>query len=486
MATRKTFVFLAGCILILALSFSGVWAVLTTDPSQSAGSSKLAVIKNSDNGQILHNPLMGWQYYVIYPDEITNYGLQPEFDVITLLTSWDRLEPQEGVYDWTRLDKELAQVRAAGRTAYLRFYLMPDEVWKYGGTPEWIWSKGVKRIEVAAKTLLDDDYTAIHPDYTSNIYQEKMSNFLKAFAEKYPDGSFDVIDALGYGMYGEWDTGWGKWDWNGDMELKTNTLNRLVDIYNEAFGGMKYTKLAVCLAPSEGIPYEEYKQQVALDTAMRYGWGLRYNGIGDKYMPDLFPSLAVNQYFPQAPVFGETWYGWSSGPEDYDKLKTVDSFLSYRMNSITFGWFSGCYMPLLMDEELYNKGMLNMGYRLLPKMLSYPERVSSKGTFVLKSVWENRAVGVCYRKYPLQIILKDKSGQTVFSEIDQSFDQTLWIKGATYRAESVFKLPPLPKGKYTLHIALVDERTGKPAIALPIEGNTESREYPVGTIQIGG
>ena len=493
---KKIAVFAVSMVLVAGLVSGSLSWLLTTDQTAITawGGTKMKVLRFTDNEKVLHNPLMGWQYYFTQPNESNSYGFYDEFDVIDILTSWDRLEPQEGQYDWTQLDADLKRTRDAGKTAYLRFYLISDNVWKYDGTPEWIWSKyNIKQIKVAAKTLPGEDYTAIHPDYTSKIYQEKMRNFLMAFAEKYPDGAFDIIDARGYGIFGEWDTGWGRWDWDGNAELKTNTLNELVDIYNDAFGSFKYTQLAVCVAPNDypvgfklpEVDDEEYKKQTALDTAMRYGWGIRYDGIGEAYMPWLFPSKAVEQYFPKAPVFGETFYGSDT---QYDKMKTLDAFLSYHMNTITYGWFIGNFMDLLSNEELYTKGMLNMGYRLLPKSVAIPEEVRAGDFLTVKSVWENRAVGVCFRQFPLQVILKDKSGKTVWSGVDSKFDQSEWIKGRTYRSESEFDLPgskELPKGTYSLYIALVDDRTNKPAIALPIDGEDgKSREYLMGELKI--
>lgn len=448
-------------------------------------SQNVCTVKFADNDEVLHNPLMGWQYYA-FPEEILTSDIPDGFDIVVIETSWDKLEPNDNEFDWNYLDRSIRKLREEGKTVYLRLYLMPDDVWSIDGTPNWLWTKyNVPYQEVQGALNATGEYNLRHPLYWDKTYQAQVAEFLNAFAAHYKDGAADIIDLRCYGIYGEWDSSWLPFNWGGDTMLKTKTLNELIGLYTNAFGSYNTTRIAINVSSDKHESNEEYKKEAAFDTAMSAGFAIRYDGVGISYDKDLFASQLVNQNFPKSPVFAETYYGFDD--TKFSVKNTLKAFLYYRVNGATFGFFKGNYKRML-DQHLdeFNSGLKQMGYRLLPEQIDYPEQISSGKTLTVTSTWKNSGVGVCYNKYPLAVKLVNSAGNTVYKEVDFQFDETSWVKGEDHTVTSSFQLPNhkfLPAGTYTLVISLVDDKL-VPAIALPVSTQTNEREYVVGSIKI--
>ena len=448
---------------------------------------QLKSVTFSDNGQVLKNPLMGWQYYA-FPKEILTTGIPKEFDVAVIKTSWDVLEPKDNQFDWELLDRSIRKLRAEGRTVYLRLYLMPDDVWAIDGIPEWLWSKyHVPYQEIEGRLNATGEYNIRHPEYWDKTYQAQVKEFLTAFTNHYQDGAVDVVDLRCYGIYGEWDSDWLPFDWKGDMAKKQKTLNELVNLYKDAFAGHKRTKVAINVSSAQKEDNEAYYKEAAFDNALNAGFALRFDGVGDRHSSKLFANYLLEQHFPGMPVFAETWFGFDD--VKFSVPNTVKAFLKMRVNSATFGFFKGNYYKMLDGyKELFDDTLKagGMGYRLLPKEISYTDTVSANGELTLQSIWENLNVGTCYNQYPLSVKLRDAKGNIVYKDTDFSFDQTGWVQGKDYAVTSRFRLPDtkyLPKGEYQLSISLVDTNL-VPAISLPIGKDGNAKEYMIGSVTV--
>jgi len=436
----------------------------------------------TDTDLTLHNPQMGWQI-LMQIDEVLNYGVPIGYDFVELCASWDRLEPEEGRFDWEKLDLALAKIKTAGVSVELRLYLMQDDVWKYDGVPSWIYDKYNIPFQIVKEVVFpgrDEPIETKHPVYSDQLYQEKMRNFVNAFAAHYKDGDFDMVDMLSYSMYGEWDCGWNPYDWKGDRELKSKTLHQLVQIYIDAFKDFSLTKIVMCISAVNGgkDKYEDYKIETGHDLAMAQpNFGIRYCGVGD-YDAVGMPGHLVDEFFPATPVTAETWYGWD--PDKYDIDRTLQSFYRYHCNAIAFGMYMGnAELVKASYSDMFKSGLKTMGYRLLPQSLQFPTSVKAGESFTMKSLWSNLGVGVCWRKYPLTLSLQNAKGEVVWTGTDDNFDQTRWVKNQEYAVDSTFTLPAdLAKGDYSLMLSL-NSHEGRPAISLPIGSDAKLRIYNI-------
>jgi len=110
---------------------------------------------------------------------------------------WSELEPREGEYHWEILEEFMAPwakvnkkvVLALGTAGKLKWGKNPYA--RYG-TPEWVFQKGVRKMEIPGKT-------SIYPNYWDQGYQQALKKFLSALAKKYDgDPRIEFIRIGGY------------------------------------------------------------------------------------------------------------------------------------------------------------------------------------------------------------------------------------------------------------------------------------------------
>jgi hypothetical protein len=463
-------------------------------PEDKEVSGDMVVYEGRDNGAALSNPLMGWQCTGT-PEEIVAQGIPDEYDIGVIRCSWDRMEPTENGYDFTLVDKAVERLRKDGKTVFMKLYMMPDNVWKVAGYPNWIKQKpGIGNFKHVHFDNLNGNgpYDFDHPDYGSEVWQELVAKFLKQVAQHYPDGTVDVIDSRAYGLYGEWDSNWGNY-WNTNSPEypanKTRVLTNIVEIYKDAFKDYKLTKIAINVS-SHGHANEEkareYFREAALDKAFEAGFAIRFDGVGDDAYPSNGMTTIIKDYFPASPVFAETWYGWD--PSLYSVGGTYDNFMRLRCNSVNYDFRISshswgreyAYNPNFFANGLRpDRNGFQIGYRILPVRIEFSKEAVAGGEILFSSKWQNTGAGVLYRHYPLRVSLVAASGKEVYSAVCEDFNITRLIKGETYEYNTSFRVPgELAPGAYKVRIALTDNKN---AIKMPI-GNADS--YVIGNIRI--
>ncbi len=131
-------------------------------------------------------------------------------------------------------------------------------------------------------------------------------------------------------------------------------------------------------------------------------------------------------------------------------------------------------------ESLVEYFQKRSGYRLVLREARFKKSIRRGENLVLEQKWEQIGTASIYIKYPLRAYLVNNSRDIALS-IDNSFDATSWLNdGNLHDLKSVFKVPDcVPKGNYELRIALVDKKTGHPAVNLAIEGkdNADPNRY---------
>ncbi|MGN0492595.1 MAG: DUF4832 domain-containing protein [Acutalibacteraceae bacterium] len=477
------------CLLILSL-LAGCGG--NKPAEKTSTKEEIQVVKFKDNDKLLKNPQMGLQSCFML-DEVLVYDIPVGFDSIYIMVPWEQIEPEEGKFNWEKIDAATKKCKEADVSIEMVFFLQASDVYNFTGLPEWLWTD----YNIPYQTVTDvfdsvwrGEVITKHPLYYNKVYQEKVKNYLEAIAARYPDKTWDVLDICVYGLYGEWDAEWNPFDWGGDRELKQKTLNELLQIYLDAFKDYKTTRLCV------PIPYKlsndaesaDYLKEIAFDKAIENNLMFRSCGIGANDLSG-FTKYVSDRSFPNSPTSAETWYGWK--PEEFDIDATLNCFYQWHTNTIQFAFRPGIAEALYVQ---YNKQLTDaakrIGYRLLPTTVEVPANIKVGEEFEIVSTWTNSSFGVCYRRYPIKYTLKDKDGNEVWSAVDEGFDQTKLIKGQKYKFTSTIKLPDEFKnsGEYGLYISLIDPDTGKDRIALPIDQpkgtDKDSRQYKICDIQI--
>jgi hypothetical protein len=186
----------------------------------------------------LENPDKGWYHHML-DNGIDQYLIQDENDLhnfpgmdhLYLRLAWAYLEPEEGKYDWSYIDDIVDKYVPLGYRISFRITSketeFPFEIDGVGyATPYWVRQAGAKG--VVPSEFGPPVWT---PDWGDSIYLEKLSNFHKAFAEKY-DGKPWVL-YTDVGSIGDW--GEGHTHFSTRIPPTVSEIKANIDIYLEHY-----------------------------------------------------------------------------------------------------------------------------------------------------------------------------------------------------------------------------------------------------------
>jgi len=486
-------------ILMLALA-GGVLAI------PAGAQTPLKTVVPTEIDAPLPNPYMGWgawagrvqfgynEKHFSVADDTTGFGDDiPLFGWVLIDWDWRTLEPEEGKFNWKDFDAVVSYWAARHKQFVVRFWVTDDAGWNgHPGSPvlpDWIWNKGVKYREytgnggVKQKELLYAD-----PSY-QQIYLPALQKLLSAFAAKYdrPDSPVILLQVMGYGHWADWACWYSHYKFPSPA-VKHQVLAKIMMTYIDIFKHIQLFEFSGPDWDEEHGTLKDRLYQKALDVALDHGFALIWTGFIDGLRG--WDRDLMEKYWRDHPVIAEG--NWS-----YDDMKdqkthgtvaeNLDVALEWHSNWEHFYIGSDAYPRAMReDREPWERGLKagGLGYRLVPTSLGWPESVPAGNLLVLRQTWVNRNVGRLYVRHPLKLYLTDSQGKEVFSEDDDSVDESAWVQGEPVSLLSVFHLKKdLAPGTYDVRIALVD-RQGKPHIRLPIEGEDDQMRYRVGEIQI--
>lgn len=449
------------------------------------------VTPQEDTQLVLHNPDMGWVFYEFGKKMQSGYTF-PEVDYVAIGTHWSDLERSEGKYDFSKLDKFYDYWAAQGKKVMLRS--MIEDVGT--STPGYILRR-LAASEIQEREMIGRPGSYKEVDCRNPFYQARLAAFLSALAQHYsPSGSRPIVtaDLRGYGLWGEWHSGFvfpgmpkpGTQDpAQIDLRARTNALRQLIDLWS---AHMPEITLLLSYSHDPDSPsaywndprhYQDYLAYSAYDHATNkanISW--RRDGCGGALKDN---ERTFNEYLFQigkAPLFSEF-----ANPYDA-KLAAwaVDDALSLHPNYVClYGYSSHVFHD--NHRELFHRGLRTMGYRFVPTAVTYPDRIERNAPLKVEAVWVNRAVGRSVIDYSLTVILKDASGQDVFSADAGTLGCSRWIKGEQFPVAKTVTPAGLAPGEYRLCLKMVDPRTKLP-IALPLKARNSDGSYPVGSIVV--
>ncbi len=122
---------------------------------------------------------------------------------VLISASWRNLEPQEGVYDWDKLDERIEEASAFGKK--ISFNIMAGGI----NTPQWLFDN----YDIQTFTFID--LNKYHRSYLQNItipvfwdpiFLEKKMNFIRALGRRYSNNSHIVAVTVSFAnaMTNDW------------------------------------------------------------------------------------------------------------------------------------------------------------------------------------------------------------------------------------------------------------------------------------------
>ncbi|MFB3905432.1 MAG: DUF4832 domain-containing protein [Acidobacteriota bacterium] len=433
------------------------------------------IVRPREINDVLVNPGMGITTFQrfngqeIYPDlrwsEVGPEGAVadssspvdfPDTSVAYLRWFWYQLEPEQGHYKWEIIDSALAEARRHRQQLQLR--VMPYD--QKSPMPEWYRKSGARR----ANRDTDADGKIWSPDADDPLYFKLWSALVTELGRRY-DGHPD-LDSVDISTVGYWGEGWGPYlpSWS--------VQKALIDVYIEAFKG---TPLL--------MNFDELR---ALAYGTEQGAGWRLDCWGDMgrpgrsfaHMLDSYPQgvarARIQDVWKRSPVSLEScgtpgsWYQWKFDL-DYifeQALRWHASTINIKSTAIPAEW-----------RPKFDEFQKKIGYRFILRRFEYPAAVRAGHMAPISMWWFNAGVAPIYRDFLLVLQFGPEIVKT-------GANPRQWLPGDSVVDESVYISEALQPGRYPVRVAILDPRTGQPAVKLAIEGREPDGWYRVGEIEV--
>lgn len=159
----------------------------------------------TEDTEVFRNPGQGWTsgtpWQFVRKDPDVNYGQ------IYIRSSWAKLNPEEGKYDWSSIDGLLNVARKQGVPLSFRVMCACIKS-REPQTPQWVYDKGAKGDKIVIEMVekgVTNDVAQMSPHFDDPIFMREHKRFIAALAEHY-DGNplLAGIDLGSYGHWGEW------------------------------------------------------------------------------------------------------------------------------------------------------------------------------------------------------------------------------------------------------------------------------------------
>lgn len=459
-----------------------------------------------DSSSLLRNPCMGWvlyddawletedaeQYWAEQDQNARMYG-----SIFYIRWRWSDMEPTEGDYAWNNnpnFIKHIEEAKKRGLKIAFRIYNNSRDN-LYQSTPDFVRRAGAEGYTVPG---LYEDFWTPYPD--DPIFQQKMVNFINAFAEKFDDPDIvDFIDGVNLGFWGECNNVRLK-----DQTKMTEVYKWITTVYGNAF---KRVILVSNIASDFGYNNEK-------EIAVQHnGYALRRDGLGSFWIRDIDKFASLDAFRNHTLLLGEGayWKGNDDNPIYKPWVNSNDSRIPKDATWRTFYEFSledalqlG-YNTLDLREvvettgwtkygnDLVCKFICEGGYRFQPLYFSVPEKIDISKTFAIGHTWKNVGKGIFPNdnlrwnyKYKVAFALIDENDTVVCTLVDDQAEPSLWSENVVVKNVFITMLPDtLDKKQYTLSYAIIDKtKHNTPSIAVAVKGYCTPQWIPINKVTI--
>ncbi|MFH2093448.1 MAG: DUF4832 domain-containing protein [Pseudomonadota bacterium] len=403
---------------------------------------------------------------------------------------WSELEPEEGEYNFSILEKWINGWKNRGYR--IGFGVMSTTDGKQA-TPAWVFKAGVPGVAHMNGQQID-------PVMWNDTYHDKLEKFIAALGERLGGGrAVEFMDIRGIGMWGEMHFGFGingMWtqDELYDHGLSEDTLKtayfRQMEYYKKAFPhtnlflnispGQKRMlqsapHLKIFFLPRKNADYQRHtsgkdkpfilpvSEQIT-ERAVALGIGLRSDGlIPQETVSSKITAGYFHDYcFPGGPV--KCFYEFAISDPDPDEINRMLNFavrdhVSYiNINFRKLSDMTSETVRLLKDTAM------KIGYHfyLVTMTIKYPSHhFFNRGPVEIKinHTWMNKGNIAPPADFSLQFVLLDRGHNIIFdSKVIPSTPVSGWLPEKTIPLESQLNIPStLQEGQYTLAVRMHDQ-----------------------------
>jgi hypothetical protein len=415
------------------------------------------------NGQALNSPL---QWSERGPEtKLPQAPAAPDFPETSISYCrwyWDTIEPEPGKFRWDIVDLAIEEARAHGQTLAIR--LMPYS--NHDPLPAWYRNSGARR----ANKDSDKDGKIWQPDFTDPLYLKYWGELVTEAGKRY-DGN-PYLDSVDISSVGYWGEGWSPY-------MPDFSFQRpLIDLWLNAF--------------QKTLLLMNFDEPTALTYGTQHGAGWRLDCLGDMrpgpgpYIPaemlEIYPQQVVRsgiqEVWQQRPISLESCGTPSSWKKDgYDVDYILDQALRWHVSSVNVK-----SSPIPVEwKPAFERLQKMMGYRFVLRRLEYPHAVKPGDMMPVHMWWLNAGVAPVYHDYSLAIQLRSAKDTAI---IRLPVEVRKWLPGDAVFDGTLYVPTTLPEGSYDFRVAMLDPRTGEPAIRFAIQGRSADGWYDMGSISV--
>lgn len=382
--------------------FFTIFLLLFANCSLQRDNSTLVITPTYDSKSLIRNPAMGWGMYDDASGEVQNAdtywkaqdtAARKYASFFYVRWRWSDMEPEEGKYAWKYNDNFKKLIQGAldrGLKLSFRVYDNGQDNLR-PGTPKFVREAGAKGYHVRSEKI---NHWTPFPD--DPIFQEKWTNFVKAFAAEFDNPDIvDFVDGFSIGAWGEA---------HSIRLMDSSKLRQVFDWYTSLYSdNFKHVLVAL---PFNGQVGFDTEKKIAID---KKGYSMRRDGLGSEWFTS-YEKCIAKRMFGKTLLIGESCYwGCSTAdkncrPFDKDRVYKFDSWLDvYELtykDAIQHG-----FNTLDLREIPETKGWMTLaphlvqgfieqgGYRLYPNKVSIPKLINANQEFVIKHTWRNMGTG---------------------------------------------------------------------------------------------
>lgn len=456
---------------------SGSGGGTTPDPVDHPSPPSWATITGTHNLEYepgpVDNPLKGFlpfydaaeEAYFTDGDDWRDRPTQLPYSLEFFYLPLNRLMNNLDDFDWSELDKRLAEVASRGNQSVFRVYL--DYPNKPSRIPQFLLDEGVKTYAYT-EYLNGKDGTSLAPDYNDERLLHALDNFIDALGSRY-DGD-PRIGAIMIGLIGFWGE-WHTYPYDGNVKspnlMPTDAnLKRVLASIDDAFN---HTQLVLRYPMDNdtlktknfdvGYHDDSFAFQTLPPSLGGQGWHF-WGRVNDAGVSEFWKKNAMGgEMRPEIQI-----KMWDHDPPRYDEpsmpiegAQGEDYYTSLNLTHASWLIAQGIFQTPLDPEPLARaaEGSRSMGYEYYVPT-SYLD--ASDGQLKIGVELENRGVAPFY--YDWKVELAAQSGDGIVSIWEPEWDLTGILPNTNgFDNNSLFEAtnnPALSNGHYQILMRVIN------------------------------
>jgi len=409
----------------------------------------------------LENPFKGFTTWIGNTNPIFDEKLQ------YATFAWRDIEPQKGVYNWSRLEQGWGDVQKTGKRVGFRIAAcIPGS--GQNDIPQWLIDKGV-----SMRPYSIDGHQGFAPNWDDTVFLAAHHDFITALGNRYDqDPRVAWIDIGSYGFWGEWHV------WlNESLTATRETKQAILEDYFQAFP----TKPKV-------IAFDD-------DFATKYvterGGGIRNDCLGTeasnnwylKSLDRIDPTLNENVW-KTAIITGE-FCGGTQGAIDGTTLRFNLNFDFIKQTHWSFIGPAGGAIQPQSEEHRKNLELLHktLGYRFVIRRFVHRDDVKKGENFEFDIQIENKGIAPFYFQWPFVVYFTNENDSTLL-EVETGIDIREWLPGTWSKIVSIYIPVSIPAGVYNIKLAVHDPNTNEPALLFANTNKDQKLRYLVSRVRV--